>query len=166
MPRACRAVRAGVAKRCREFGIIHIQHIGNVVKIYSNAEPVFDEDDVFRLVVPLDDEYSADRAFEGVLTQAAQETALKTKEKGVEKSVVKTVVKKEDEIVAILSDTPSEIKQQLAKATGLTVRGVEWNLKALKESGRIRRIGPGQRRALGGYRMNREPIRTISYPQK
>ena len=56
--------------------------------------------------------------------------------------MVKTVVKKEDEIVAILADNPSATRQQLAKATGLTVRGVEWNLKGLKDSGRIRRVGP------------------------
>ena len=40
------------------------------------------------------------------------------------KTVVKTVVKKEDEIVAILANNPSATRQQLAIATGLTVRGV------------------------------------------
>ena len=63
-------------------------------------------------------------------------------EKGDGKTVVKTVVKKEDEIVAILADNPSATRQQLAKATGLSVRGVEWNLKALKDAGRIHRVGP------------------------
>ena len=39
-----------------------VRNLYHYVKIYSNAEPVFDEDDVFRLTVPLDDAYSADRA--------------------------------------------------------------------------------------------------------
>ena len=90
------------------------------------------------IIVPLDDVYSADRA----LTKTAQGTAPRTMEKGNDKTVVKTVVKKEDEIVAILADNPSATRQQLAKATGLTVRGVEWILKGLKDSGRIRRVGP------------------------
>ncbi len=46
-----------------------VRNLYHYVKIYSNAEPVFDEDDVFRLTVPLDDAYSADRAFEGELSQ-------------------------------------------------------------------------------------------------
>ena len=72
-----------------------VRNLYHYVKIYSNAEPVFDEDDVFRLTVPLDDTYSADRAFEGSLprTKAAQEAAHETVEKTVEKTVVETVVK-------------------------------------------------------------------------
>ena len=61
---------------------------------------------------------------------------------GGAKSVVKSVVKKCDEIVVILTDNPSATRQQLATATGLSVRGVEKNLGILKKSGRIRRIGP------------------------
>ena len=60
----------------------------------------------------------------------------------VVKTVVESVVKNSDAIVTIPADNPSATRQQLAKATGLTVRGVEWNLKALKDAGRIRRIGP------------------------
>ena len=44
--------------------------IRNFVKVMNDPnlfEPVFDEDDVFRLTVPLDDAYSADRAFAGEL---------------------------------------------------------------------------------------------------
>ena len=56
-----------------------VRNLYHYVKIYSNAEPVFDEDDVFRLIVPLDDTYSADRAFtEGLpQTNTAQESVVK-----------------------------------------------------------------------------------------
>ena len=40
-----------------------------------NFVKVMNEDDVFRLVVPLDDGYSADQALKGALTKTAQETA-------------------------------------------------------------------------------------------
>ena len=100
---------------------------------------VHDEGDIFRLTVPLDAEHSP----EGTDTpQSTRKTMEKGGRKTVVETVVKTVVKKEDEIVAILAGNPSATRQQLATATGLTVRGVEWNLKELKESGRIRRIGP------------------------
>ena len=121
-----------------------VRNLYHYVKIYSNAEPVFDEDDVFRLIVPLDDEYSADRAFEGELpqTKTSQESVVKGGVKSVVKDVVKNVVKKSDQIIACLKENPSATRQQLAAATGLTVRGVERNLMVLKQRGRLRRVGP------------------------
>ena len=91
--------------------------------------------DIFRLTVPLNAEHSPEA------TDTPKPTR-KTTEKGGKKSVVKSVVKKCDEIVVILTDNPSATRQQLATATGLSVRGVEKNLGILKKSGRIRRIGP------------------------
>jgi len=45
-------------------GVRNLFHYG---KIYSGADPVFDEDDVFRIIVPLNDEYSADREVDKAL---------------------------------------------------------------------------------------------------
>lgn len=63
------------------------------------------------------------------------------------KSVVKSVVKNTDQILAHLKENPSATRQQLAAETGLTIRGVERNLKVLKSAGHIRRVGP----AKGGH---------------
>ena len=64
-----------------------------------------------------------------------------------EKSVVKSVVKNTDQILTHLKENPFATRQQLAAETGLTIRGVERNLKVLKNAGRIRRVGP----AKGGH---------------
>ena len=64
-------------------------------------------------------------------------------ETGVEKSVEKSAEK----IIRHLLSNPKATQKELAAFTGLSVRGVEKNLKNLKESGRIRRIGP----AKGGH---------------
>jgi ATP-dependent DNA helicase RecG len=56
----------------------------------------------------------------------------------VEKTVEKTVEK----ILALLRSKPRLTQADLVMATGLSRRGVEWNLKELKKNGRIRRIGP------------------------
>ena len=47
----------------------------SVDAMIRNFVKVMNEDDVFRLVVPLDDGYSADQALKGALTKTAQETA-------------------------------------------------------------------------------------------
>ncbi len=82
---------------------------------------------------------------------AASEREAKSVVKSVvktrEKSVVKSVVKNTDQILAYLKENPSATRQQLAAKTGLTIRGVERNLKVLKNAGRIRRVGP----AKGGH---------------
>jgi ATP-dependent DNA helicase RecG len=45
-------------------------------------------------------------------------------------------------ILEIIRQDPKVTQAGLAAGTGLTRRGVEWNLKNLKASGRIRRVGP------------------------
>ena len=113
-----------------------VRNLYHYVKIYSNAEPVFDEDDVFRLTVPLDDAYSADRAFASEFPQAktAQEAAHETVEKTAEKTVEK--------ILSAMRVNPSITQQQLVEAIGLSRRGIEWQLNQLKAKGIIRRVGP------------------------
>lgn len=64
--------------------------------------------------------------------------------KSVEKDVEKDVERSDDSICRVLQciiDNPSATQNELAAATGLSVRGVERNLKVLKSARRIRRLG-------------------------
>ncbi|MBI5299847.1 MAG: putative DNA binding domain-containing protein [Deltaproteobacteria bacterium] len=56
----------------------------------------------------------------------------------VEKTVEKTVEK----ILLFVKTNPQITQKELMKKTGLTRRGIEWNLRKLKEDRKIRRIGP------------------------
>ena len=58
----------------------------------------------------------------------------KTVEKGVEKTVEK--------ILELIKSNPQITQKQIMDKTALTRRGVEWNLKKLKDEGRIKRVGP------------------------
>ncbi len=58
----------------------------------------------------------------------------KTVEKGVEKTVEK--------ILGLIKSNPQITQKQIMDKTALTRRGVEWNLKKLKDAGRIKRVGP------------------------
>jgi len=64
-------------------------------------------------------------------------------EKPVEKTVEKTVEK----ILGLIRKNSRATQQEITENTGLTRRGVEWNLMKLKKDGIIRRIGPDK----GGY---------------
>ena len=63
--------------------------------------------------------------------------SVKTVEKTVEKTT-RTVEK----ILEILSNTPSITVREMSEILGLSRRGVEEQIKSLKQKGVIRRIGP------------------------
>lgn len=50
-------------------------------------------------------------------------------------------------IIAAIKSNPSITQKKLVEITGLTRRGIEWQIKQLKEKGVIRRIGADK----GGY---------------
>ena len=60
-----------------------------------------------------------------------------TVEKTVEKAVEKTVEK----ILSAIKQNPKVTQQQLADITGLSRRGIEWNLKKMQSLKIIRREG-------------------------
>lgn len=73
--------------------------------------------------------------------------AEKTVEITVEKTVEKTVGKTMEEILDRIKINPNVTLKELQSKTGLSRRGVEWNIAKLKAKGKIERIGPDK----GGY---------------
>jgi len=61
---------------------------------------------------------------------------------GDQKTVEITVEITVEKILALIKENPQITQKKFMIKTGLTRRGVEWNLKKLKDAGRIRRIGP------------------------
>ena len=92
------------------------------MKTAALKEPVFESDFFFRAIFYRDPRYALKRA----------------KKLPVEKTVEKTVEK----IFVIIKANPSITQKEIMDKTGLTRRGVEWNLKKLKGADRIQRIGP------------------------
>ncbi len=50
-------------------------------------------------------------------------------------------------ILSMITHNPKVTQTQLSEITGLTRRGIEWNLSQLKAKGLIERVGP----AKGGW---------------
>jgi ATP-dependent DNA helicase RecG len=63
----------------------------------------------------------------------------KTHEKKIDKPTVGETV---GEILELIRLNPRITREELSGKTGLSVRGIEWNLKKLKEMSIIKRIGP------------------------
>jgi len=47
-----------------------------------------------------------------------------------------------EKILEAIKIDPAITYEELSKATGLSTRGVEWNISKLKAEGKIKRIGP------------------------
>ena len=60
----------------------------------------------------------------------------------VEKTVEKAVEKTVEIIIVLLRSNPRITQKEIATETGLSRRGVEWNLREMKKGGLIRRVGP------------------------
>jgi ATP-dependent DNA helicase RecG len=52
-----------------------------------------------------------------------------------------------EKIFELITDNPQITQTELSKMTGLTRRGIEWNLTKLKDQGLLERVGPDK----GGY---------------
>jgi len=61
--------------------------------------------------------------------------------------IQKTVEKTVEKIIGLIKENPMIIQEEISEKTGLTRRGVEWNLKKLKDKGILKRIGSKK----GGY---------------
>ena len=162
---------------------------------YSGSLPHLIDGDVFRIIVPLDDEYLTETDENGVLPENQEKIVLtvektattveKTVEKDYEKvgersvkaistvenvdktvdkdawtvekievpivSAVENAVEKGretvEQILEAIANDPRITQNELVKVTGLTRRGVEWNLSKLKTKGLIERVGADR----GGY---------------
>lgn len=69
---------------------------------------------------------------------SAAETAEKTNKKTDKKTNKKTTEK----IMSVMKAMPDVTLAELANATGLSVAGVRWNVRKLKDANLIRRVGP------------------------
>ncbi len=91
---------------------------------------------------------STDRADSGPFIDFIPGRILATiREKGVPVETDGAEEKTVEIILQLLRGNPRLTQSGLAAATGLTRRGVEWNLRKLKDAGRLRRVGPDK----GGY---------------
>lgn len=92
-------------------------------RLYSGVDPEFIEDDVFRIIQPLNENYSFDAEIANGI--GGQKTTQKTTQK----------------ILAAMEDNPNVTISELSEICEITVDGVKWQLRNLTKTGRIARIG-------------------------
>ena len=113
----------------KEAGVIEkygsgIKRIQNAFLNYGLEAPVFENfQHGFRVIV-------------------STQTVLKTVEKTVEETVEKTVEKTEEIILNLIKSDSRITTKAIQQITGLSRRGIEWQIQKLKDQKIINRIGP------------------------
>ena len=112
-----------------------VRNLYHYVKLYSGADPIFDEKDVFRLTVPLNADYSPET---GLVTTV--KTTRKTTRKGAtRKGTTRKIV--EERLRELIGRSPTLSLPELASELEMTTDGVYYHINALKKAGKLKRIG-------------------------
>ncbi len=103
-----------------------IGRMRSLMKESGLQEPTFESDTFFRAIFYRNPEH-----------------ALKTaRQTGREKTGEKTREKTREKILSLIRENPGMATEEMAAALGLSQKGIEWQIKKLKEDGLLRRVGP------------------------
>lgn len=100
-------------------------------KQYSGEDPIFEEGDVFKITVPLNDSYSYD-------------TNIDSQESSVNKNGTRNGTRNEEfksTLIKLIRDNDKISRQELAEAVGLSIRSVT---RKLSEIPNIQYVGKGK----------------------
>ena len=117
-------------------------------KFYSGKEPEFVEGDVFRIIVPLDEEYSFDFGVNNKSVSETLDDKIATLESDLKrtKNKIETLdcdfeTKEELEIVQLIKENPSITQKEIQQRTGISLGTVKRILPKLQKKGILVREG-------------------------
>ncbi len=128
-----------------------VRNIFKYSKYYSGEEPEFIEGDVFRIIVPLNEEYSYDNTKDGSIDELKREVEERLEKEQRRfggsseknqmeiKKMILTDIQKQ--ILDILSENNQCSAKIMAEQIGVSSRSIENNIKKLKEYGILERYG-------------------------
>lgn len=128
-----------------------VRNLFKYSKFYSGQDPEFQEGDVFRIIVPLDEEYSFDYGLssenhaetDGIIDKTVAtngKTTVKTTDKTTERLPI-GLTQTEEKIIRALLENPGITQADLSKRIGLSVDGIRYAVKQLKTRGILSRKG-------------------------
>jgi len=136
-----------------------VRNLFKYCKLYSGQEPVFRDGDIFRIVIPLNEEYSFDYGMDNCNKEkTGVKTIEKTGVKTIEKTGVKTdkkteirLTETERRILGLVRENPVITQKELAEMLELSNSGIRYAMKGLKEKNLLFRTGS---RRNGGWKLN------------
>lgn len=110
-------------------------------RFYSEKDPVFQEGDVFRIIVPLDDEYSFDYKLGRNEPIPEPVELISDPIHDTNESNCEPISHNEKIIIEQIRQNPSVTNKQMVLNTGLSLSTIKRALSDMKKNGKIERIG-------------------------
>ena len=117
-----------------------MRNIFKYSKYYSGEEPEFVEGDVFRIIMPLNEDYSYDNPQNDSIDELERknEEKLEKNQKEIKNGRITDIQK---QILEILSEDNQCSARKIAEQIGVSSRSIESNIKKLKGYGMLTRHG-------------------------
>ncbi|MGB4268225.1 MAG: HTH domain-containing protein [Spirochaetota bacterium] len=141
-----------IARIFKEIGLADelgsgVRNLVKYVKIYSDDEPVFIEEDIFKIIIPLKEDlvnqHSEDKSSHKTVEKTVEKSSQKSSQKGSQKGSQKNSQK----ILELIKQNKQITIEELSNILGITDRAIKKNIAKLKQQGKLKRIGPDK----GGY---------------
>lgn len=118
-----------------------VRNLFKYSKIYSGEEPVFDEGDIFRITVPLDE--SLEEMGEDNFTQTTQTTqsATQTTQSTTQTTQSENSVNISEIIYRAITECSTITQREIAEKTGLNINTVKYYIRKMQANGIIERAG-------------------------
>lgn len=119
-----------IAKFFKEIGLADelgsgVRNIVKYTKIYSDGVPELKEDDIFRTIIPLEENYLENPNYTENYTESYTENLNETQQK----------------IIKLIKENSEITQKMLVKELNLSRPAIALNIKYLKDNGYIERIG-------------------------
>ena len=126
-----------------------VRNLFKYSKFYSGEEPEFVEDDIFRIIVPLNDGYLDDgsqnttQLIQNTTQSATQliQNATQSTTQLIQSTTQSIAVKVIADILTLLKQEPDLSQKQIAERLALNVNTVKYYIRKLQEKGKIERVG-------------------------
>lgn len=109
-----------------------VRNLFKYSKYYSGKDPAFEEEDIFRIIVPLSEE------------NETQEDPSKTQARPKQDPGNIGVGEREKNIIKLISDNPRITQKEMSEESGYKLNSVKTLIRSLKEKGVISRVGTSQ----------------------
>ncbi|MDO4343448.1 MAG: putative DNA binding domain-containing protein [Eubacteriales bacterium] len=120
-----------------------VRNLFKYCKYYSGGEPEFIENDIFRIVVPLNDNYLYIGSQDDVstTTQSATQSATQSTTRYFDEITYSGDIKVEQDITILIQREPGLSQKQIAERLSRNVNTVKYYMRKMQEQGRIKHVG-------------------------
>lgn len=113
-----------------------VRNLFKYSKFYSGKDPNFIENDIFKIIVPIDDNYLE-------TTQSTQSTQSGVNITDVRKEI--DIVDIDEIILNLIRKLPTISQKQISDKSGININTIKYHVNKMKRAGKIERIGSSRK---------------------